>query len=220
GMCPGDETSPASRAARAGLACKVGARVGCGGGFHLIGESMPDLLLRGGRPWGVDAPADVLIREGVIELIGPGLRADPAAEVVDVPGRLLLPGLIDAHCHIDKTLFGGRWVPHSAGPALAGRIAEERHRRAELELPNVEHMTALLEQMVASGTTHVRTHTDVVTDHGLAGVEAVLAAREQLGGRVTIEQVAFPQYGVLADPGTAELLDEALRNRLRVIRPT
>jgi cytosine/adenosine deaminase-related metal-dependent hydrolase len=124
---------------------------------------MPDLLLRGGRPWGVNAPADVLIREGVIERIGPDLRADPAAEVVDVPGRLLLPGLIDAHCHIDKTLFGGRWVPHSAGPALADRIAEERRRRDELGLPNVEHMTALLEQMVASGTTYVRTHTDVVT---------------------------------------------------------
>src|SRR5205085_7009512 len=81
----------------------AGARVGCGEDFHLIGESMPDLLLRGGRPWGLDAPADVLIREGVIERIGPGLRADPAAEVVDVPGRLLLAGLIDAHCHLDKT---------------------------------------------------------------------------------------------------------------------
>ena len=57
---------------------------------------MPDLLLRGGRPWGLDAQADVLIRDGVIERIGPDLRADPAAEVVDVPGRLLLPGLIDA----------------------------------------------------------------------------------------------------------------------------
>jgi hypothetical protein len=138
---------------------------------------------------GAGAPADVVIRDGVIERIGPDLRADPAAEVVDVPGRLLLTGLIDAHCHIDKTLFGGRWVPHSAGPALADRIAEERRRRAELGLPNVEHMIALLERMVASGRTHLRTHTDVVTDHGLAGVEAVWAARERLGGRVTIEQV-------------------------------
>ncbi len=178
---------------------------------------MPDLLLRGGRPWGVDAPADVLIRDGLIERIGPDYRADPTAEVADVPGRLLLPGLVDAHCHLDKTLFGGRWVPHSAGPALADRIAEERCRRGELGLPDVEHMTALLERMVASGTTHVRTHTDVVTDHGLAGVEAVWAARERLGGRITIEQVAFPQYGVLADPGTAELLDEALRNGVEVI---
>src|SRR5262249_42270387 len=146
---------------------------------------MPDLLVRGGRPWGAGAPADVLIRDGVIERVGPDLRADPAAEVVDVPGRLLLPGLIDAHCHVDKTLFGGRWVPHSAGPALADRIAEERRRRAELGLPNVEHMIALLERMVASGTTHVRTHTDVVTDHGLAGVEAVGAASSRWPSRST-----------------------------------
>lgn len=134
-----------------------------------------------------------------------------------MPGRLLLPGLIDAHCHVDKTLFGGRWVPHSAGPALADRIVEERRRRAELGLPDVGHMTALLEQMVASGTTHVRTHTDVVTDHGLAGVEAVRAAQERLGGRATIEQVAIPQYGVLADPGTADLLEEALNSGVEVI---
>jgi cytosine/creatinine deaminase len=68
---------------------------------------MPGLLVRGGRPWGAGAPADVLIRDGVIERTGPGLRADPAAQVADVPGRLLLPGLIDAHCHLGKTLFRG-----------------------------------------------------------------------------------------------------------------
>jgi len=73
----------------------------------MLGEAMPDLLLRGGRPWGAGGPADVVIGEGVIERIGPDLRAGPAGEVVDVPGRLLLPGLIDAHCHVDKTLFGG-----------------------------------------------------------------------------------------------------------------
>lgn len=178
---------------------------------------MSGLLLRGGRPWGFDGPADVMIRGGSIERIGPDLPAPADAVDVDVADHLLLPGLIDAHCHLDKTLFGGRWVPHSAGPALASRIAEERRLRPELGLPDVERMTALLERMVVSGTTHVRTHTDVVTDHGLAGVEAVWAARERIGGRVTVEQVAFPQYGVLAEPGTADLLDAALRNGVEVI---
>ncbi len=81
---------------------------------------MRDLLLRGGRPWGLDAQADVLIRAGAIERIGPDLRADPATEVVDVPGRLLLPGLIDAHCHLDKTLFGGRGVGGAGAPRRPG----------------------------------------------------------------------------------------------------
>jgi cytosine deaminase len=174
-------------------------------------------VLRGGRPWGLNGVADLLIDGGVIDQIGPDLAVPDGAEVIEMTGRLLLPGLVEAHCHLDKTLYGGPWTPHSAGPSLADRIAEERRRRGELGLPNVANVTALLERMVTFGTTYVRTHTDVVTDHGLAGVRAVDAAAERLGDRITVEQVAFPQYGILADPGTAELLDEALRAGVRVI---
>jgi cytosine/creatinine deaminase len=172
---------------------------------------MSDLLLRGGRLWGRDDPAaDILVRGGVIDRIGPGLEAPAGAEVLDVSGRLVLPGLVEAHCHLDKTLFGGEWVPHSAGDALADRIATERRRRGELGLPRVDNIVALLERMVAAGTSYVRSHTDIDPALGLSGVEAVRAAALRLDGRITVEQVAFPQYGILANPGTAELLGEAL----------
>jgi cytosine deaminase len=78
----------------------------------------------------------------------------------------VLPGLVEAHCHLDKTLYGGPWVPHSAGDALADRIANERRWRGELGVPDVDSITALLERMVAAGTTHARSHTDI--DPGLA----------------------------------------------------
>jgi len=175
-----------------------------------------ELVLRGGRPWGRDDAADVLVRDGVIERIEPHVDAPPA-EVLDVTGLLLLPGLVDAHCHLDKTLFGGGWVPHTAGDALVDRITNERQRRAELGVPDVDRIAALLERMVAAGTTHVRSHTDVDPAFGLAGVEAVNAAAERLAGRVTVQQVAFPQYGILTSPGTAELLGEALRSGVEVI---
>jgi cytosine deaminase len=172
---------------------------------------MSNLLLRGGRLWGRDDPAaDVLVRDGGIGRIGPGLEAPAGAEVLDVSGRLVLPGLVEAHCHLDKTLFGGQWVPHSAGDALTDRIDTERRRRGELGLPSVDHIVALLERMVAAGTSYVRSHTDIDPALGLAGVEAVREAARRLDGRITVEQVAFPQYGILANPGTAELLDEAL----------
>jgi cytosine deaminase len=121
---------------------------------------MHHLLLRGGSPWRSDEPADLLIRDGAIAQIRPGIAAD-GAEVVDIPGRLVLPGLIDAHCHLDKTLYGGPWVPHSAGDALEDRIGNDRRRRGELGIPDVDRITALLETMVAAGTTHVRSHTDI-----------------------------------------------------------
>ncbi|GAA3734093.1 dihydroorotase [Spinactinospora alkalitolerans] len=55
-------------------------------------------LLRGVRVLGAD-PADVLIRDGVIAGIGPGVSAD-GAEVVDAAGLIALPGLVDLHTHL------------------------------------------------------------------------------------------------------------------------
>jgi len=68
---------------------------------------MTDPLLRGGRPWGHGGPADILMRDGVIDRIEPGLDVLDA-ETFDIAGRLVLPGLVDAHGHLDKTLYGGR----------------------------------------------------------------------------------------------------------------
>jgi cytosine deaminase len=177
---------------------------------------MSDLLLSGGRPWSLDGPADILVRDAAIERIAPGIAAGDA-DVIDVSGRLVLPGLVDAHCHLDKTLFGGPWVPHSAGDALEDRIANDRRRRGELGIPSVDRIVALLERMVTAGTSHVRSHTDIDPEVGLRGVEAVRAAVGRLDGRIGVEQVAFPQHGLLINPGTAELLDEALESGVETI---
>lgn len=172
-----------------------------------------DLLLRGGRPWGFGEAADILVRDGAIARIEPRIDA-PGAEALDIAGRLVLPGLVDAHTHLDKTLYGGPWVPNSAGDALADRIANERRRRFELGLPSADNVVALLERMVASGTSYVRSHIDVDPEIGLRGVDTVRAAVERLDGRITVEQVAFPQSGL---PGTEELLEEALARGVEAI---
>jgi cytosine deaminase len=180
------------------------------------GRLMAELLLRGGRPWGHDRAADILVRDGAIAQIASDVEA-PGADVLDLSDRLVLPGLVDAHCHLDKTLCGGPWVPHSAGEALSDRIANERRRRGELGIPNVDYIASLLERMVVAGTTYVRTHTDIDPATGLATVDGVRAAVARMDGRIAVEQVAFPQYGLLTNPGTAELLEEALRSGVETI---
>ncbi|MGP3910970.1 amidohydrolase [Nonomuraea sp. 10N515B] len=176
---------------------------------------MTDVLLRGGLPWGLGATADILVRDGLIHHVGQGIDAADDALVVDIAGQLVLPGLVEAHCHLDKTLYGGPWVPHSADDTLAGRIGNDLGRRAELGVPSVERIGALLERMSAAGTTHVRTHTDIDPLVGLRGVEAVreAAARSPL----EVRQVAFPQHGLLTNPGTAELLEEALKSGVEAV---
>ncbi|TXK38872.1 amidohydrolase [Nonomuraea sp. C10] len=175
---------------------------------------MTDVLLRGGRPWGAGGPADVLVRDGVIEVVAPSVEA-PGARVVDVAGQLVLPGLVDAHCHLDKTLYGGPWVPHSADDTLAGRIGNDLARRGELGVPSVPRMVSLLRAMSSYGTTSVRSHTDIDPQTGLRGVEAVREAAAQVP--VDVTQVAFPQHGLLTNPGTAELLEEALKSGVEAV---
>jgi dihydroorotase len=55
-------------------------------------------LISGARPLGGD-PADVLIRDGLIAEIGPGL-AGPGTQRLDASGLILLPGLVDLHTHL------------------------------------------------------------------------------------------------------------------------
>jgi dihydroorotase len=61
------------------------------------------LILKGGNVMdpavGLNAVADVLIRENRIASIGPGI-SELGAEVIDVTGHLVTPGLIDMHTHI------------------------------------------------------------------------------------------------------------------------
>ncbi len=64
---------------------------------------MRPLLLRGGRvidpSRGTDGLADVLLAGGKVESVGRNIHA-PEAEVLDVAGRVVAPGLIDLHVHL------------------------------------------------------------------------------------------------------------------------
>ena len=49
--------------------------------------------------------AAVLVRDGVIEAIAPAGEPPPAdADVIELDGRTLMPGLIDAHAHVKAEL--------------------------------------------------------------------------------------------------------------------
>jgi cytosine/creatinine deaminase len=86
-----------------------------------------DLLLRGCRLPHRETPADVAIAGGHIARIGPHLGS--AREVVEVGGRLVTPGLVEAHIHLDKALLSGR-VRGAAGTLEeAIRLTGEAKRR-------------------------------------------------------------------------------------------
>ena len=182
-----------------------------------------DLLLRNVRIPGT-GPADMRIRAGTIEAISPSTEQAPAGStpggwtgpIIDGEGELCLPGLIDGHAHIATTLWGQPWRPHRAGPGLAGLIANQREGRRELA-PVVERASALLAAYRDHGTTCVRAHIDVDPEIGLGHVEGALEAAERFAGVIDVELVAFPQLGMLINPGTAELMSAAVDAGVAVV---
>jgi cytosine deaminase len=171
------------------------------------------LLVRDVRPLGGPA-RDLLVQDGRITQVAERLQAPAAATVLDGRGHLALPGLVDAHAHLDKTLWGLPWRPHTAGDGLAALIDNEHRGRAELARSGVtvaQRAGNLLGAYVAAGTSHIRSHVDVDTVAGLDSLHGVMEARAAVAGQVTVELVAFPQSGLLVRPGTTELLEAAVR---------
>ena len=153
------------------------------------------------------------LKAGRIAAILPGnAPAPPADQVLDLGGDLLLPGLVDGHMHLDKTLFGLPWTPHAAEPFRMSRIATDERLLPSLPLDTAARAGALIRRCVANGTAHIRTHADITPAFGLSALEGVLTARESHRGAASVQVVAFPQAGVMRAGGKPmlDLLDAAI----------
>jgi cytosine deaminase len=166
-------------------------------------------ILSNVRPLG-EAASDIVIEgEAIVAVVPAGAASPTDATVVDGRGLLAIPGLINAHAHVDKSWWDQPWVSYGGVPTTQGRIAHERAHRDELGIPSVSGVEKVLREFLRHGTTATRTHVDVDLGLGLRGVEEVLEAGRNLGGAVELEIVAFPQDGVIRRPGVVKLLDEA-----------
>jgi cytosine deaminase len=157
---------------------------------------------------------DIGIADGKIAIVGEGAApaSSNSAPALDIGGDLVLPGLVDGHMHLDKTLTGLPWMGHAAGPTRMSRIETDKTILPYLPLSTEERAGNLIRECVARGTCHLRTHVDIDLESGLAKLEGVLAARERYCDRATVQIVAFPQSGVMRCPGVLDLLDAAVRN--------
>ncbi|MFE0015010.1 amidohydrolase family protein [Mesorhizobium sp. NPDC059054] len=176
---------------------------------------MTNLLLRNVRPYGGTA-SDLLIRDGRIAGIG-HFEPDAGMPIEDGGGAIAIPGLIDAHTHLDKTTWGMPWHENNRRAVLRERIDFERENRVAIGIdPHRQSMRHAI-GLAAHGATHIRSHVDIDPTHRLSIVDGIMETREKLKGIIDIEIVAFPQSGVMVMPGTVELLDEALAQGCEVL---
>jgi cytosine/creatinine deaminase len=154
--------------------------------------------------------AHIGIAGGAIAEIRPAdIPVDNSTAVMDVGGALVLPGFVDGHIHLDKTVIGLAWRPHGGDGTRMSRI--ENDKKAWGELPPVaERAGNLADLCIRQGTTHIRSHADVDLEGGISKVAALLQVRERFRDHVGLTIVAFPQSGVMRCPGVLALLDEAV----------
>ncbi|WP_213769394.1 amidohydrolase family protein [Bradyrhizobium sp. dw_78] len=151
-----------------------------------------DLILRGGRVLraGASQPEFLDVRigaEGRVLAIAPQLSGE-GAELIALDGRLVLPGLVDIHQHLDKSRTRG--LLSNPQGTLDGAIAAYR-----AIAPNITRDEMIMrardtvEACSAYGTVAIRSHTNIDPQSGLRGIETMLALRESCADRMRIQVV-------------------------------
>lgn len=156
------------------------------------------------------SPVDLGIRDGVVAAVG-ALTGAVAERTIDVEGRLVLPGMVEAHTHLDKALTIEQVENRSGTLYEAIRCMEQVHRTATMAAIRERALRAA-RLFVLAGTTTLRTHVDVTATTGLRGAEALLAVREALRGVLDVQLVML-SCDLCGSEGrrTRELYEEALR---------
>jgi cytosine deaminase len=159
----------------------------------------------------------VLVSDGVIRAIAPRgqIRVSGVTEYLG-EGRLMSLPFADPHIHLDAVLTLGEPRHNETGTLLEGiQIWSERKKSLTVADVKERAREAVLWE-VAQGTGLIRSHVDVC-DPSLTAVRALLELREELKDLVELQLIAFPQEGVLAFDGGAELMEEAMRAGFDVV---
>lgn len=119
-----------------------------------------------------------------------------------------LPGLVNLHAHADRSFSVESFRPHS----LAAAIAEATKARAHFTSADVRARAArFFERSIAHGVSRIRTHTDVDFSVELRSIEGVLAARDDVAGRLDVDIIAFAaSRNDLAKPDAVKRLEQAV----------
>lgn len=174
-----------------------------------------DLIFRNTRIDDSAELTDVGVDGGKIVEIKSGIAAT-AKEDIDAAGRVLIPGLIESHLHLEKAYVMDR-KPNRSG-TLMEAIAVTAELKPTFTRDDIEARSRrVLKKLITSGTTHVRAHAEFDPAQGFTGFDTVLALREEYRGLIDIQVVAFPQEGILKAPGTDAMMVEAMKRGADVV---
>lgn len=180
-----------------------------------------DLIIRNARLAGAQAGqptvaiVDIGVQDGLITAVTPRLSADGPEH--DAGGKLVSPGLIESHFHLDKALIVDR-VPLQPNRMVRDHMERTASIKHTFTLEDIyARAQATLEQCVLHGVTHMRTQVEVDPNVGLLGFEAIEQLRKDYAWAIDIQPCVFLQEGWTDVPGADENLVGCLERGAPVV---
>lgn len=167
---------------------------------------MVDLRIVQARLPGQDGLWEIGVTDGIVTQVD---RSVPKATTIDAQGKLVIPGLVDAHMHLDKVFLLDRCQ------AIEGNFREAMQETLKAKQAfTVADIQArarrALQQAISWGTTLMRSHVEVDQVIQLKGLQALLPLRQEFVWGITLQLAVFAQEGITNQPGIAELLRQAM----------
>ncbi len=160
---------------------------------------------------------DIKVKDGKIIELAEEIESDKQTKVIDATGKLVSPAFIDPHIHLDKTMIDDVVRANESGTLKeAIEIIWDKKKNYTID-DIVERAGKAIEMGVKNGTTRMRTHVDVDTIGGLLPLEGLIKTREKYQDIMDIEIISFPQEGIIQDPGTEELMWEAMEKGADIV---
>lgn len=167
-----------------------------------------DMIIRRTRISDERPLVDIGIVDGKITAIEEMIERK-ADQEIDAEGRVVLPGFVEPHLHLEKAFLHRRLPPRlgtlDEAIRLTGILKSKQEKQDVLD-----RSRQVLDMAVRSGTVFVRAHPDVDPIQGLIGVETALQLRDEYRDLLDLQIVAFPQEGWLKTSGVQELMEQAL----------
>ena len=139
-----------------------------------------------------------------------------AANSIDATNKLVSPGHVDSHFHLDATLTLGQPRFNESGTLLEG-IQLWDELKPHLTIEHIKKRARkLCYWAIANGCLAIRSHVDISDDRLLA-VEALLELQKEMKDWIDIQLVAFPQNGYLRYKNSIQNLDRALKKGVEVV---
>lgn len=178
-----------------------------------------DILIKNAKTrFAGDTLMQVAIQNGKVVKIAEKVDGD-AAQTIDAAGNLVTESFVNGHLHLCKVYTlammddaaSGAYTGDDMGGAMTAIELAAQVKENYDEKWIIENVRKAVNLAIKFGNTHIRAFADTDTKARLEGVKALIRAREEYKGRVDIQVVAFPQDGVVRDPGAEEYIEEALK---------